>query len=159
MKIEDGKFYFISNDFMQKYGAKYNLMANKETGTKRPCYFCFKDKQNSNIIWFVPISKQYEKYKAIYDKKIEKSKKKPLNFVFGTVKDYKATFLIQNMFPTLEKYILEKYILDADNDVTISGYLQNEVIRTAERVLKLSNNGIHIAFSNLVEFKKELLSE
>jgi len=159
MKIEDGKFYFISNKFMQKYGEKYNLMANKETGNKRPCYFCFKDKTNENIIWFVPISKQYEKYKAIYDKKIQKSKKKPLNFVFGMVKDYKATFLIQNMFPTLEKYILEKYTIDANDDVTISGYLRSEVINTAEKVLKLSNNGINISFSNLVEFKNELLSD
>ena len=40
-------------------------MGDKETGTKSPCYFCFKDKVEENIIWFVPISKQYEKYKSI----------------------------------------------------------------------------------------------
>ena len=36
MIIEDGKFYFISDSFIEKYGYKYNLMKNKETGTKRP---------------------------------------------------------------------------------------------------------------------------
>lgn len=36
MQIENGKFYFISNEFIQKYGAKYNLMSNKETGSQRP---------------------------------------------------------------------------------------------------------------------------
>ena len=31
MQIENGRFYFISNTFIQKYGIKYNLMENKET--------------------------------------------------------------------------------------------------------------------------------
>lgn len=93
MRIEDGRFYFISNKFIQKYGDKYNLMKNKESGNKRPCYFCFRDKIDKNIIWFVPISKQYEKYKTIYNKKKQKINREPLNFVFGIVKDEHAVFL------------------------------------------------------------------
>lgn len=156
MKIEDGKFYFINNEFIEKYGDKYNLMRNKESGNKRPCYFCFKDKIDRNIIWFVPISKQYEKYKDIYEKKKQKIRRKPLNFVFGIVKDEKAVFLIQNMFPTTEEYIEEKYQVKK-NDVTISRPLQKEIIEKAEMVIKLELKGIHVAFSSLLEFKKELL--
>ena len=158
MQIEDGRFYFISDDFMQKYGAKYNLMANKESGTKRPCYFCFKDKKDEHIIWFVPISKQYEKYKTIYDKKKQKINREPLNFVFGIVKDEQATFLIQNMFPTTTKYIEEKYQVQ-NSDVTVSAPLQREVIEKAGDVLRLATKGIHIAFSDLIAFKEELLNE
>lgn len=158
MSIENGKFYFISNEFMQKYGNKYNLMENKETGNKRPCYFCFKDKTNKNIIWFVPISKQYEKYKCIYEKKKLKIYREPLNFVFGIVKDEHAVFLIQNMFPTIEKYIEEKYQVK-NNDVTISMPLQKEIIQKAESVLRLEAKGIHVAFSNLINFKEELLTD
>jgi hypothetical protein len=158
MQIEDGRFYFISNKFMQKYGTKYNLMENKEIGSKRPCYFCFRDKQHKNIIWFVPISKQYEKYKTIYDKKKQKIKREPLNFVFGIVKDEKATFLIQNMFPTTIKYIEEKYQVQK-NDVTISVPLQKEIIEKAGDVLRLATKGVHIAFSDLIAFKEELLKE
>lgn len=157
MQIEDGRFYFISNNFVQKYGIKYNLMENKETGTKRPCYFCFKDKIDKNIIWFIPISKQYEKYKSVYSKKKEKIHKEPLNFVFGVVKDEKAVFLIQNMFPITIKYIEEKYQVK-NNDVTISSPLQREIIEKAENVLRLEKRGIHVAFSNLLEFRQELLS-
>lgn len=156
MQIEDGRFYFISNKFIQKYGIKYNLMENKETGTKRPCYFCFKDKVNTDIIWFVPISKQYEKYKCIYDKKKQKIHHEPLNFVFGIVKDENAVFLIQNMFPTTKTYIEEKYQVK-NNDVTISMPLQKAIIRKAESILRLEEQGIQVAFSNLLEFKKELL--
>lgn len=157
MQIEDGRFYFISNNFVQKYGIKYNLMENKETGTKRPCYFCFKDKIDKNIIWFIPISKQYEKYKSVYSKKKEKIHKEPLNFAFGVVKDEKAVFLIQNMFPITIKYIEEKYQVK-NNDVTISSPLQREIIEKAENVLRLEKRGIHVAFSNLLEFRQELLS-
>lgn len=158
MEIESGKFYFINNDFIKKYGAKYNLMENKETGNKRPCYFCFKDEINEHIIWFVPISKQYEKYKTIYDKKKSKIHREPLNFVFGIVKDEKAVFLIQNMFPTTEKYIEEKYQV-RHNDVTISAPLQREIIEKARRVLRLEEKNIYVSFSNLIDFKKELLEE
>ena len=39
------------------------LLQNKSNGNKRPCYFCFKDIHNNNLIWFVPISSKIEKYK------------------------------------------------------------------------------------------------
>ena len=158
MQIENGRFYFINNTFIQTYGIKYNLMKNKERGTKRTCYFCFKDKVEESIIWFVPISKQYEKYKSIYEKKKKKIHREPLNFVFGIVKDENAVFLIQNMFPTTKKYIEEKYQVK-NNDVTISMPLQKEIIEKAESVLRLEEKGIHVAFSNLIDFKRELLDK
>jgi len=153
--IQNGKFYFISDSFIEKYGSKYNLMKNKETGTKRPCYFCFMDKTDKHIIWFVPISKQYTKYKTIYEKKRQKLHREPLNFVFGIVKNEQAVFLIQNMFPTTEEYIEEKYQVK-NNDITISKPLQKEIIEKAENVLRLESKGIHISFSNLIDLKKEL---
>ena len=55
MVIEDGKFYFIKDEFFDVF-KNYGLMENKDNGTKRPCYFCFKDKKFKDIIWFVPIS-------------------------------------------------------------------------------------------------------
>lgn len=120
--------------------------------------FCFKDKENSNIIWFVPISKQYEKYKFIYDKKKEKINNEPLNFVFGIVKDENAVFLIQNMFPTIRKYIETKYQVKK-HDVTVSISLQKEIIQKCEDVLRLEAKEIHVAFTNLIIFKQELLNE
>ena len=41
MVIEDGKFYFIKDEFFDVF-KDYTLMANKENGNKRPCYFCFR---------------------------------------------------------------------------------------------------------------------
>lgn len=110
MIIEDGKFYFIKDEFFDIF-KDYKLMENKESGNKRPYYFCFRDRKDKEIVWFVPISTKYDKYKKIYDDKKLKVGNRPVyNFVFGNVLGKKAVFLIQNIFPTTEKYIEEKYI-------------------------------------------------
>ena len=61
MKVENGKFYFIKDEFFDIF-KDYKLMQNKENGNKRPCYFCFNDPDDEKIIWFVPISSKVEKY-------------------------------------------------------------------------------------------------
>ncbi len=70
MLIEDGKFYFIKDEFFDVF-KDYGLMVNKENGNKRPSYFCFRDRKNKEIIWFVPISTKYISYsRKIYRKKV-----------------------------------------------------------------------------------------
>ena len=74
MKIEEGKFYFIKDSYFDLF-KDYKLMKNKENGTKRPCYLCFKDTNNEKIIWFVPISHKVEKYKKYIMKNLKEEKK------------------------------------------------------------------------------------
>ncbi len=156
MVIEDGKFYFIKDEFFNIF-KDYKLMENKEKGTKRPCYFCFRDRRDKEIIWFVPISTKYDKYKKIYDNKKLKVGNRPVyNFVFGNVLGKKAVFLIQNIFPTTEKYIEEKYT-NSNIDVEIPMIVRNEIITIALRVVKLAEEGINIPFNNIIEMKKVLL--
>ena len=69
MKIEEGKFYFIKDEFFNKIDEKL-LCLNKREGNKRPCYYCFKDSKNEDIFWFLPISSKVEKYKKVYQEKI-----------------------------------------------------------------------------------------
>ena len=68
MKVENGKFYFIKDEFFDIF-KDYKIMQNKENGNKRPCYFCFNDSENKEIIWFVPISSKIDKYKTIFENK------------------------------------------------------------------------------------------
>lgn len=138
MVIEDGKFYFIKDEFFDVF-KDYGLMVNKENGNKRPCYFCFKDRKNKEIIWFVPISTKYEKYKELYETKKKKSGKRPVyNFVFGNVLGKKAVFLIQNIFPTT---------------------VRDNVIITSLRVVELAERGINIPFYDIVKMKNLLLNK
>lgn len=158
MIIEDGKFYFIKDEFFDIF-KDYKLMENKESGTKRPCYFCFRDRKNKEIIWFIPISTKYDKYKKIYDNKKLKVGNRPVyNFVFGNVLGKKAVFLIQNIFPTTQKYIEEKYT-NSNIDVEIPTVVRDEIITIALRVVRLAEEGVNIPFNNIIEMKEILLKE
>ena len=136
MKVENGKFYFIKDNFFDLF-KDYKLMQNKENGNKRPCYFCFNDIEDERIVWFVPISSKVEKYKAIYENK-KKTRKKVYNFVFGKVLGKEKAFLIQNIFPTTEEYIESKY-QSRNQDVEITESLKNEIIETSMNVIQFSS--------------------
>lgn len=156
MKAENGKFYFIKDEFFEKF-KDYNLMQNKENGNKRPCYFCFYDEENENIIWFVPITSKVDKYRKIYENK-KQTRKAVYNFVFGEVLGKEKVFLIQNIFPTTENFIEKKY-QNKNEDVNITESLKREVIHTAKSVIKLSKKGINIPFYDIIKMKEILLKE
>ena len=143
MKIEKGKFYFIKDEYFKLVKDK-ELCKNKERGTKRPCFYCFKDKTDSNLIWFIPISSKIEKYKKIYDKKIKRNSIVD-TIVFGYVEGEKRAFLIQNMFPTTKEYIVEKYIKNK-RDVIVNKRLNKELEYKANKILVLVEKG----YTNLV---------
>jgi len=66
------------------------------------------------------------------------------------------TFLIQNIFPTTEKYIESKY-QNKMQDVEITKSLKKEIIETSMNVIKLSKKGINIPFYDILEMKETLL--
>lgn len=154
MKVENGKFYFIKDRFFDVFKG-YKLMENKENGNKRPCYFCFNDPEDEEIIWFVPISSKVDKYKKIYESK-KKTRKRVYNFVFGKVLGKEKAFLIQNIFPTTQEYIESKY-KNKEQDVKIAESLKEEIIDTSMNVIKLAKKGINIPFYDIIEMKNILL--
>ena len=72
-------------------------------------------------------------------KKQKKKQKKIYNFVFGKVLGKEKTFLIQNIFPTTEKYIESKY-QNKMQDVEITKSLKKEIIDP----YKVQNNNFNI---------------
>lgn len=161
MQIDIGCFYFIKDIFFDIINDP-ELMQNKESGNKRPCYYCFKSKEYDNIIWFIPVSTKVEKYQKIYDDKIKKQvklgKKVSIDtIVFGNVANTYSAFLIQNMFPVKEEYIESQYI---KNKVAIklSNKLQTEIIYKANKVLNLYKHGMkNIIFPNVDKILDQLL--
>ena len=154
MKIEKGKFYFIKDEYFKLIKDK-ELCKNKERETKRPCFYCFKDKTNSNLIWFIPISSKIEKYERIYNKKLEKNNIVD-TIVFGYVEGEKRAFLIQNMFPTAKEYIIEKYIKNK-RDVTVNERLSRELENKANKILVLVEKGYtDLVFPNILNIRKKL---
>ena len=100
MKVKTGYLYQIKDEFFNIVNDE-NLMANHERGKKRPTYFTIQDNE---ILWFIPLSSKVEKYQKIFDKKVEK-----FGFcntiMMEEVLGQKSAILLQNAFPTLEKYI------------------------------------------------------
>lgn len=157
MLVEEGKFYFIKDEFFDKINEKA-LCSNKKEKNKRPCYYCFRDSNEENIIWFLPISSKVEKYKKIYSYKKNKYGKVD-NIVFGYVEGEERAFLIQNMFPTTEKYIIEKYVKQK-RDVVINEKLKKELKRKSNKILKLVEKGYkNLVFPDIIKIKEILINQ
>ena len=156
IKIEEGKFYFLKDSFFERMKDS-NLVQNKDNGNKRPCYYCFRDKKEDELIWFVPISSKVSKYKKIYEEKLKKYKRVD-TLVFGKVNGEERVFLIQNTFPTIEKYIEEIYVRKSE-DVTITYTLERQIKEKANLVLEIAKKGKKVIFPDIMKIKETLLKE
>lgn len=153
MKVKTGYLYHIKDEFFNIVNDE-NLMANHERGKKRPTYFTIQDNE---ILWFIPLSSKVEKYQKIFDKKVEK-----FGFcntiMIEEVLGQKSAILLQNAFPTLEKYI--------DHVHTINGVptkvpkkLEKIILERFKNLLKLKNCGIDLFFADIDEIKNKMLEE
>ena len=127
-------------------------MRNKEIiegiAHNRPCFFAFPDNVTKGIYWLVPISSKYEKYKAVYDKKVEKYGR--CNTIrFGTVLGTDAIFLIQNMCPVTESYISEVYVDKNNVPIQIDNRIVQDVVSNAREVLARHLRGAVLIFPDV----------
>ena len=122
----------------------------------RPCFFAFKDVQNPDIMWLIPISSKYDKYKNIYDKNVKRYGKCTI-IRFGEVLGRQAAFLIQNMCPATEKYIREVYVDKNNVPINIDNRIIHDVMTNAKDVLGKVNRGTKLIFPDVLNIKKSLL--
>ena len=102
MELKEGYVYHIKNTYFELVKDD-KLMKNHEGDSTRPNYFCVK-MENDNILWFIPMSSKVEKYEEIIKDKMQKYKKCD-TIVIGNYRGRDNAFLIQNMFPIINKYI------------------------------------------------------
>ena len=172
--MEQGQFCFIKDEFFDKYDNERKLMRNDESvidadGNKRgrPCFYAFKDKKNPMILWCVPISSRVEKYKRIYNQKLDRQRERgtkapKCNTIrFGEVMGVEKAFLIQNMFPIIEKYIGDIYINRlTQKAVRIPQHIEQDIIFHAGEVLRLVRSGNkNLVFSDILATFGNLNSE
>ena len=70
-------------------------------------------------------------------------------------------FLIQNMFPIIEKYIGDLYINRLTQEaVRVPQNIESDIISNADEVLRLVRSGNkHLVFSDIIKTYDELLAE
>ena len=153
MRIRTGYLYHIKDEFFEKY-PNYNLMQNHELGRTRPTYFTIKDK---NILWFIPLSTKVEKYQKIIAKKSKK---------YGTcntimireILNKDTAILIQNAFPTLEKYIDHMHTIHS-LPAKVNSELREEILVNFKKMLNMKKHSVDLFFVDIDNLKQELLNE
>ena len=153
MEIKAGYLYHIKDEYFDVVNDE-NLMQNHERGKKRPTYFTIKDK---SILWFIPISSNVSKYQKIIDKKIEK-----YGFcntiIIRKIADDDAAILLQNAFPTLEKYIDHIHTIDGV-PLRVPTDLQNEIKSMFKNMLGLKKRGTNLFFTDIDCLKEKMMEE
>ena len=153
MKIETGYLYHIKEEFFEKYNDG-TLMVNHEYSRTRPTYFTIKDEE---ILWFIPLSTKVEKYKKIYYEKTRKYKACD-TIIISKLLNKEIAILIQNAFPTLEKYIDHIHTYKGE-PLKVSKYLQKEILKKFNACLLNRTKSNKIFFSDIDSLKKQLLLE
>lgn len=153
MKVETGYIYHIKDEFFDKINDK-GLMINHENGHARPTYFTIKDK---DVLWFIPLSSKVSKYQPIIDKKVKKYGS-CRSILIETIGGKKQVILIQNAFPTLEKYIDHPHIVDGKPLKVIDG-LKDEILANFQYLLSMKNRGNNLFFTDIDKIKARMLEE
>ena len=143
MEVKTGYLYHIKDEFFDIVNDE-GLMTNHERGKKRPTYFTIKDK---DILWFIPLSSKVDKYQKIVERKIKK-----YGFcntiIIDEVLEGKAAILIQNAFPTLEKYIDHVHTLNG-KPAKVPTLLKQKIISNFESMIEMKNRGINLFFTDI----------
>lgn len=153
MKVETGYIYHIKDEFFDKVNDK-GLMINHENGHARPTYFTIKDK---DILWFIPLSSKVSKYQPIIDNKIKKYGS-CRSILIETIGGRKQVILLQNAFPTLEKYIDHPHMVDGKPLKVIDG-LKDEILDNFRYLISMKNRGNNLFFTDIDRIKDKMLEE
>lgn len=146
MQVSEGLFYHIKDDYFS-FVQDVHLMSNYENGGYRPHYYAIKDKDNPNIFWMVPVSSQYDKYKSLYDKMIEKYNR-CTKIVLGKCGSINAAYLIQNAFPITSDYLDHIHTIQG-TPLKIHKTTANTIIRYLNNNLRLHKCGVELFFADI----------
>ena len=145
MKIEIGYVYHIKEEYFE-YVKDEKLMKNHEGKNTRPNYYCLKV-DDSELLWFVPMSCQITKYEKVLQNKINKFGKCD-TIIIGNYRGRKHAFLIQNMFPIIPKYI--DHIDTINNKIQkVATQTRREIEIKVRKVFKLRKQGIDLIFPDV----------
>lgn len=153
MRIQTGYLYHIKDNFFEKINDK-KLMINHENGHSRPSYLAIKD---GKILWFIPLSSKVVKYSPIIRKKIKKYGSCK-TILIGKIADRESVILIQNAFPTINKYVKSDHTIDG-RAVRISDALKREILDNFNYVLSLKTKGNNLFFTDIDGIKEIMLEE
>ncbi len=153
MKVQTGYIYHIKDEYFDKINDK-GLMINHENGHARPTYFTIKDK---DILWFIPLSSKVSKYQSIMDDKIKKYGECK-SIMIDVIANKKSVILLQNAFPTLEKYIDHVHMING-KPIKVINTLKNSILENFRSLLAMKKQGKDLFFTDIDTLKQKMLDE
>ncbi len=146
ISIVPGRAYHIDDSFFSLINDPY-LMPNKLNGNYRPNFVLFPDPNIKGMYWAIPMSSQIEKYEKLISQKVAKYGTCD-SIVIGKYGPKKSAFLIQNMFPVLDKYITNEHTFKGQT-VKIENKLINNILNKAYHCLNMYQKGVNMFFTDI----------
>ena len=154
MQVKTGYIYHIKDEFFDVVNDD-NLMTNHERGKKRPTYFTIKD---GDILWFIPLSSRIEKYQRIVNKKMARYGRCD-TIMIRNVLGKSVAILLQNAFPTLEKYIDQVHLMSDGSPAKVIDSLKKEILNNFNYLMKMKSKGINLFFTDIDKIRDQMLQE
>lgn len=154
-EIETSGLYIIKDEYFSDFpNSKY--MDNK--GESRPHYYAIRD--NDGLFWMIPLSSKVEKFRAkIADVEAKAGAGNCFLFAVAPVAGRERAFVISEMFPVTEEYILRPYTVNGKPFVIQNAGVQKTIRTKALRFLKMVNRGYVKSPLNVMETKAKLLQK
>ena len=155
MEIKQGYVYHVKDEYFEIVNDS-TLMKNHENGNARPTYFCVKN-NDTKILWFITMSSKVEKYKRIRDKKVEKYWSCDTILIKKFLgKD--AVFLLQNMFPIIEKYVDHIHSVNGQ-EAKVINKIAKELEENFNKLMTLIKQGKKVVFTDVENDVKIMLKQ
>jgi len=150
-----GYVYHVKDEYFLK-AQDDKLMQNKEGGSYRPTYYALYDEETS-LLWMVPMSAKYEKYKVIHDKQVQKYGR-CLTIALGEFGDCPTAFLLQNMFPVVP-YYLDHIHTKSGNPLPVKHSIRQVIQTRIKQIRQIHARGRKIVFTDIDRLQKLMLEE
>ena len=155
MRYKEGYAYHIRDEYLELVH-DCNIKQKPGNGSSYPAYLCKKD-TSSGVLWMIPMSTNITKYKAVYDREMTRYNH-CYSIVIGAYDTGVTAFLIQEMYPVLEKHVLHTHTRKG-KAVVISPALKSEIRHCFNKSMELSNKGIKCIYPDINRIKQIILSE
>lgn len=152
-EIETSGLYIIKDQYFVDFpSTKY--MDNKSQN--RPHYYAIKD--DFGLYWMIPLSSKVDKFRTkILDVESKSGAGSCFLFAIAPVYGRERAFIISEMFPVTEEYILRPYTIDGEPYRIQSKEIQKTIKKKALRFLKMVERGLVKSPVNILETKRKLL--
>ena len=90
----------------------------------------------------IPLSSKIDKYRKIMENKIKNGKSCDIIHIMKLDNGKESAFLIQDMFPIVEKYIEREYKINVNHLMVTSDKAAKEIEIKARKVIKMLRHGV-----------------